>query len=128
MPEDPPNAPMPKWTLSGVGPRQNKRFADAWQKLAWEGASKRSFTGGYETTSTQLMLRPDDPGFRPSVRSAMMAFGKRYGWQITRQDVNSMIALAESLAVELERTRPWFAERDRLEFEAHEAKRATVAA
>ena len=98
---------MQKWANSGAGPIQVKRFNHAWGKINWENNTFVELTGIVgvaERHSVCSMLGGRDT--RADVTKAQESIGERFGWTVTKENVNDITkALAEALIL-LEQNRP----------------------
>ena len=98
---------MQKWTNSGAGPIQAKRFNDAWSKINWENNTFIELTGivgQAERRSVLSVLCGNDT--RADVEAAKESIGERFNWTITRENVGDLInALTEALTI-LQQNRP----------------------
>lgn len=99
-----------KWTNSATdpaGPIQVKRFNETWGKFSWEQNTYVELTGVVgvsesSSTLTSIGGRRD----RSDVAPAKERIGTRYGWVVSRSNVNEAIAAMQAELVTLKANRP----------------------
>ena len=98
---------MSKWTNNGAGPRQCKRFNQAWSKLNWEDKTFTELTGviGVSEHSSTLTTLVSGGG-RADVTEAKERIGNQFAWTVTASNVNQIIAAIEAELPKLAANRP----------------------
>jgi hypothetical protein len=98
---------MQKWTNSGAGPIQCKRFSTAWSKLNWEHntfVELIGIVGGQESRSVLTTICGGN--MRADVTAAQETIGQRFNWTITAANVNDITKAAEAELTTLQANRP----------------------
>lgn len=123
-----PEAEKPqKWANSHDNPAgkiQCKRFNDAHSRLTSEHNTHREkwgVIGGEEHESCMLSLFGG--GCREDVRKVQLEIGKKYGWTVSKVNVNQIIADIEAALPELSKNRPCTDKRRTVEQEASDNAR-----
>lgn len=98
---------MSKWQNLGAGPIQCKRFNDAWSKLNWENKTFIELTGVVGGQESRFVLTGIVSGeIRMDVEAVKEKIGTRFNWQLTRENVGTVIAAIQAEMPALEANRP----------------------
>ena len=98
---------MRKWQNTNAGPIQCKRFNDAWSKLKWENNTYVELTGviGQSERRSILALMGGSRN-REDVAAAQETIGARFGWTVTKENVNEITAAISTAIETVQQNRP----------------------
>lgn len=96
-----------KWANMGVGSRQATRFNEAWGKLGWENKTFVELTGVVGQNESRSVLTGLFSGEkREDVEAVKEKIGQQFNWELSRENVNEVIAAVNLALPALEANRP----------------------